>query len=63
MSNISSHVCIVGSSLDSYMSSYDNFVVTGDLNLEISEMAMSEFSETYNLQNLKKDTSKPLVLI
>ena len=30
-------------------------MVIGDLNSEISEMAMSEFSETYNLQNLVKD--------
>ena len=42
-SDISSHVSIVGRSLDRYMSSYDNFLVTGDLNSEISEMAMSEF--------------------
>ena len=54
-SDISSHVSIVGRSLDSYMSSYDNFLVTGDLNSEISEMAMSEFWETCNLQNLVKD--------
>ena len=45
---------MVGRSLDSYMSSYDNFLVIGDLNSEISEMAMSEFCETYNLQNLVK---------
>ena len=38
--NISSHLSIVGRSLDSYMSSYDNFLVIGDLNSEISEMAM-----------------------
>ena len=54
-SNISSHLSMVGRSLDSYMSSYDNFLVIGDLNSEISEMAMSEFCETYNLQNLVKD--------
>ena len=54
-SNISSHLNMVGSSLDSYVSSYDNFLVIGDLNSEISEMAMSEFCETYNLQNLVKD--------
>ena len=54
-SNISSHLSMVGRSLDSYMSSYDNFFVIGDLNSEISEMAMSEFCETYNLQNLVKD--------
>ena len=37
------------------MSNYDNFMVIGDLNSELSEMAMSEFCETYDLQNLVKD--------
>ena len=54
-SNISSHLSIVGRSLDSYMSSYDNFLVIGDLNSKISEMVFPEFWETYNLQNLVKD--------
>ena len=54
-SNICFHLSMVERSLDSYMSSYDNFWVIGDLNSEISEMAMSEFCETYNLQNLVKD--------
>ena len=49
-SNLFSHRSIVGRSFDSYMSSYDNFLVIGDLNSEISEMAMTEFRETYNLQ-------------
>ena len=53
-SNISSHLSIAMTSLDSYMSSYDNFSGIGDLNSEISEMAMSEFCKTYNLQNLVK---------
>ena len=53
--NISSHLSIVGRSLDSYMSSCDSFFVIGALNSKISEMAMSEFCETYNLQNLVKD--------
>ena len=52
--NISSHLSMVGRSLDSYMPSYDNFLVIGDLNSEISEMTTSEFCETYNLQNLVK---------
>ena len=34
---------------------YDNFLDIGDLNSEISEMVMSEFYDTYNLQNLVKD--------
>ena len=37
------------------MSNHDYFLVTGDLNSEISEMAMSEYCETCNLQNLVKD--------
>ena len=45
-SNISSHLSLVGRSLDSYMFSYDNFLVIGDVNSEISEMAMSDFCET-----------------
>ena len=54
-SNISSHLSIVERSLDSFISSHDSFLVIGDLNSEISEMAMPEFCETYNLQNLVKD--------
>ena len=50
-SNISSHLSIVGRSMDAY----DNFLDIGDLNSEISEMVMSEFYDTYNLQNLVKD--------
>ena len=37
------------------IASYDNFLVIGDLDSEISEMAMTEFFEIYNLQNLVKD--------
>ena len=36
------------------MSSYDNFLVIGDLNSEITQIAMTEFYETYNLQSLVK---------
>ena len=48
-SKISSHLSIVGRPLDSHTPSYDNVLVIGDLNSEISEMAMSEFCETCNL--------------
>ena len=37
------------------MSSCDNSLVIRDLNSDISEIAISEFCETYNLQNLVKD--------
>ena len=54
-SNMSSHLRMIGRSLDSYISSDDSFLVIGDLISEISEMAMSEFFKTYNLQNFAKD--------
>ena len=53
--NISSHLIIVGRSLDSYTSSYDNFLVIEDLNSEICEIVISEFCKTYKLQNLVKE--------
>ena len=68
MSNLSSRLSIVGRSLDSYMSSYDNFLVIGHLNSKISEMVMSEFCKTCHLQNLVKDPtcyknpSKPICI-
>ena len=65
-SNLFYHLSIVGRSFDSCMSSYDNFLVIGDLNSEISEMAMTEFRETYNLQNIPhviKILPNPPVLI
>lgn len=55
-SNIS-YLSIVLRTLDSYMSTYDNVLVIGDLNLEVSEMTMSEFCKTFHLQNLVKDLS------
>ena len=39
------------------MSSYKNFLVTGDLNSEINDVATSQFCETYNLQDLVKDST------
>ena len=56
-SNIPSHLSFVGRILDSSMSGYDNCLVIGDLNSETSEMTMSEFCETYNLQNLVIDST------
>ena len=54
-SNISAHLSFVRRSLDSYMSSYNNFLVIGDLNSEISKMVISKFCKAYNLKNLGKD--------
>ena len=49
-SNISSHLTIVGKTT----SSHHNLLIIRDPNSEINEMAMSEFCETYNLQNIVK---------
>ena len=38
------------------MSSCDNSLVIEDLNSDVCEIAISEFCETYDLQNLVKDT-------
>ena len=37
------------------MPKYDNFLILGDFNSEMSEDAMRDFSETYNLSNLIKE--------
>ena len=38
--------------IDFYMPKYDNFILLGDFNSEMSENAMREFCDTYNLKNL-----------
>ena len=66
-SNIFSHLSNVARSLDSYIYNYDNFLVIGHFNSEINEIALSDFCETYNPQNLVKDPTffknpyKPIV--
>ena len=52
--NILNFVNNLGPLLDEYMRNYENFLLLGDFNSEISETIMKEFSETYNLQNLIK---------
>ena len=41
--------------LDRHMTKYVNFIMLGDFNSEISENAMKEFCENYNLTNLIKE--------
>ena len=38
-------------SLDFYMNKYDNFLMLGDFNSEMSEYAMEEFCEICNMTN------------
>ena len=41
--------------LDNLMTSYENFILMGDFNSEITEYFMEDFCNMYNLQNLIKD--------
>ena len=42
----------LGPILDTHMPKFDNFLLLGDFNSEPHEFSMSEFCDTYNLQNL-----------
>ena len=53
--HISYFLSQVSKSLDTLISKYDNLLVIGDFNSEISEEAMNDFSQMYNLKNLIKE--------
>ena len=53
--NISNYLHILGKCLDTYLSKYENMLLIGDLNSEMSETSMREFCDIYNLQNLIKE--------
>ena len=42
----------IGKVLDSFIGNYDNFLIVGDLNSEITESSMHEFCNSYNLHSL-----------
>ena len=52
---ISNHLNILGKILDTQMKIYDNFLIVGDFNSEMTESAMKNFCGTYHLHNLIKD--------
>ena len=54
-SNITNFMSQLIPSLDFYMNKYDNFLMLGDFNSEMSEYAMEEFCEIYNMTNLIKE--------
>ena len=45
----------VGPILDHYLPKYDNLLILGDFNSEMSDTTMTAFCDTYNLANLIKD--------
>ena len=53
--NIANFVKGLGPTLDRYMPKFDNFLLLGDFNSEMTENTMKEFSDTYNLSNLIKE--------
>ena len=53
--SISNFVNTLEPILDTYLPSYDNFLIFGDFNSEKTEKIMKEFCDTYNLKNLIKD--------
>ena len=50
--NISNFLSKLGSIIDRNILKYENFLLLGDFNSEITEPSMIEFCETYNLRNL-----------
>ena len=52
---IADHLHYIGRGIDFYSSKYDNFVVLGDLNTEISNSFMEQFCASYNLKSLIKE--------
>ena len=53
--NIAKFVKELGTILDHYMPKYDNFLLLGDFNSEITENTMKEFIDIYNLSSLIKE--------
>ena len=48
----------IGKVLDSFVGNYDNFLIAGNLNSEITKGSMHEFCKSYNLHSLyHKSTS------
>ena len=53
--NISNFLNQLGHTLDHYMPKYENFLLLGDFNSEMNEIAMEEFAEAHSLYNLIKE--------
>ena len=58
--NISNFLKQLSPLLDGYLSRFDNYLLIGDLNSEIQELALNEFCETYNLINEPTCYNNPL---
>ena len=62
-SNIDAFLENVGQILDKNISKIENFLLLGDFKSEVPEQSLSNFYETYNLENIIDETTcdkKPL---
>ena len=50
--SIKTHLDYIGRSLDYFLNKYENILIIGDFNVEISNSHMSDFSQFYNLKSL-----------
>ena len=60
---IADHLHCIGRGIDFFSSKYDNFIVLGDLNTEVSNSFMEQFCASYNLKRLIKNLHVSKVLI
>ena len=56
-SNVSSHLISLGQTLDIQMTRYDNFLIVGYPDSELSEFAIDTFEEMHYLHNLVKSAT------
>ena len=49
------HLHCIGRGIDFYSSKYDNFIVPGDLNTEVSKSFLEQFCASYSLKSLVKE--------
>ena len=52
---IADHLHCLGRGIDFNSSKCDNFIVLGDLNIEVSNLFLEQFCASYNLNSLIKD--------
>ena len=50
--NTKQHLSNISKGLDELNSKYDNILIIGDLNTEMSEPSLNEFCQTYNLESI-----------
>ena len=53
--NISNHISHLSKGLNNYISHYDNILILGDFNCQLSENCLNNFCNVYNLSNLFKE--------